>query len=75
MGEITEKQGFANKCSGGGHESDSIQKPACLSSLGRQDLTQPGSLEREVSWTDPEEEGWVPSQKFCGHSPVIDFIN
>ena len=57
MDEITEKQVFANKCSGGGHESDSIQKPACLSSFGRQDLTQPGSLEREVSWTDPEEEG------------------
>lgn len=49
MDEITEKQVCASKCSGGGHESDSIQKPTCLSSLGRQDLTQPGSLEREVS--------------------------
>lgn len=74
MDEITEKQAFANKCSGGGHASDCVQKPTCLSSLGRQDLSQPGSLEREASWTDPEE-GWVPSQKFCGHSSIIDFIN
>ena len=49
MDEITEKQAFANKCSGGGHASDCIQKPTCLSSLGRQDLSQPGSLEREAS--------------------------
>lgn len=44
MDEITEKQAFANKCSGGGRASDCIQKPTCLSSLGRQDLSQPGSL-------------------------------
>lgn len=49
MDEITEKQAFANKCSGGGHASDCVQKPTCLSSLGRQDLSQPGSLEREAS--------------------------
>lgn len=49
MEEITEKQVFANKCSRAGHASDCIQKPTCLSSLGRQDLSQPGSLERKAA--------------------------
>ena len=31
--------------------------------------------ERKAAWTDPEEEGWVPSQRVCGHSPIMDFIN
>lgn len=49
MEEITEKQVFANKCSRAGRASDCIQKPTCLSSLGRQDLSQPGSLERKAA--------------------------